>query len=310
MTVLLFGIEDHDPGYATRETLASVVSMTKIVLTSPHARQAPFGSPLDSYYGGVPRKLRELTNVLLQAKAGDEHPQQVARNVEEWAEELHRPIKELLLLSIEKQSIFTIILIQFVHSVTEALLAIASAECCCDHERDELRKHALWLVSVFSWLPTEPDAALHVHNLSFIEYLLKIAQAANQWGDDDVLEEVRKRLLKWSIAASMQQWDALESGICALAVIAVGQGKEEPDRLLRDLQANVNEAWVGKDTRDHVARALRAKADNLRERQFETNVIERALTSADREPIKELLCNAADILSPDTRDEPVRSQIF
>ncbi len=47
MTVLLFGIQDYDPGYATRETLASVISMTKLVLTSAHARQAPFGSPLE-----------------------------------------------------------------------------------------------------------------------------------------------------------------------------------------------------------------------------------------------------------------------
>ena len=304
MTVLLFGIEDYDPGYATRETLASVISMTKIVLTSSHARQA-FGSPLDSYYSGVPRKLGELANVLLRAEAGDEHAQRVARNVEAWAEELHRPIKELLLLSVEKQSSFTIILIQFIHSVTEALLAMASAECCRDHERDELRKHALWLVSVFSWLPTEPDPALHVHNLSFIEYLLQIAGAARKWGDDDVLEEVRKRLLKWSIAVSLHQWDALETGIYALAVIAVAQGEGEPDRLLRDLQANVNEAWVSKETRDHVARELRVKADNLRERRSETNVIERALTSVDREPIKALLRNAANILSPDNSGDTI-----
>lgn len=310
MTVLLFGIENYDPGYATRETLASVIGMTKIVLASSHARQAPFGSPLDSYFSGVPRKLGELTNVLLKADVGDEHAQQVARNVEEWAEELHRPIKDLLLLSVEKQSIFTIILIQFVHSVTEALLAMASAECCRDYERDELRKHALWLVSVFSWLPTEPDPALHVHNLSFIEYLLRIARAARQWGGDDVLEEVRKRLLTWSIAVSLDQWDVLENGIYALAAIAVAQGEGEPDRLLRDLQAKLNEAYVGKDTRNHVARELRAKAENLRERQFETNVIQLALTSVDREQIKALLRSAADILSPDTRDEPIRSQIF
>ncbi len=165
-------------------------------------------------------------------------------------------------------------------------------------------------VSVFSSLPTEPDPALHVHNLSFIEYLLQIAGAARQWGGDDVLEEVRKRLLKWSIAVSLHQWDALENGIYALAAIAVAQGKGEPDRLLRDLQASVSEAWVGKDTRDHVARELRAKAENLRERQFEINVIEKALTSVDREPIKALLRNAANILSPDTRNEPVRSPIF
>ncbi|MCH8615899.1 hypothetical protein LZ016_07275 [Sphingomonas sp. SM33] len=310
MTVLLFGVERFDPGYATRETLASTISMTKLVLGSSHARQAPFGSPLDSYFSGVPRKLGELTNALLKADVGDEHAQQVARNVEEWAEELHRPIKELLLQSVEKQSIFTIILIQFVHSVTEALLAMASAECCRDHERDELRKHALWLVSVFSWLPTEPDSALHVHNLSFIEYLLQIAGAARRWGGDDVLDEVRKRLLKWSIAVSLHQWDALENGIYALASMAVAQGDGERDRLLRDLQANVNEAFVGKETRDHVARELRMKAENLRDRQFEINVIERALTSVEREPIKALLRDAANILSPDTKDEPVRSVIL
>jgi hypothetical protein len=310
MTVLLFGTEIYDPGYATRETLASIVGMTKLVLASSHAAQATFGSPLDSYFSGVPHKLSELTNALLKAEADDGHAQQVARNVEEWAEELHRPLKELLLLSVEKQSIFTLTLIQFVHSVTEALLAMASADCCRDHERDELRKHALWLVLVFSWLPTEPDPALHVHNLSFTEHLLQIARAARQWGGDDVLEEVRKRLLKWSIAVSLHQWDALENGIYALATIAIAQGEGEPDRLLRDLQASVNEAWVGKDTRNHVARELRTKAENLHERQYEINAIERALTSVDREPIKALLRNAANILSPDTRDEPVRSPIF
>ena len=82
---------------------------------------------------------------------------------------------------------------------------------------------------MFSWLPTEPDPALHVHNLSFIEHLLRIARAARQWGGDDVLEEVRKRLLKWSIAVSLHQWDALENGIYALAAIAVAQGEGEPD---------------------------------------------------------------------------------
>jgi hypothetical protein len=107
---------------------------------------------------------------------------------------------------------------------------------------------------VLSWLPTERDPALHVHNLSFIEYLLQIAWAARQWGGDDVLEEVRKRLMKWSIAVSLHQWDALENGIYALAAIAVAQGKGE--MLLRGTGATVAEIMKSTGWKEHSCRAF------------------------------------------------------
>lgn len=71
---------------------------------------------------------------------------------------------------------------------------VASAECCRDYEREKLRKQALWLVSAFSWLPTERDAALHVQDMSFIDHLLEIALAAHRWDDAHVLDEIRKRM--------------------------------------------------------------------------------------------------------------------
>ena len=310
ITALLFGIEKHDVHYVTLETLTSVIDMTKIVLTSPTARHGPFGGPLDLYYGGVPRQLFQLTNSLLEADAGDGYAQQVTRNVEEWADELHQPIKELLLLSVEQRSLLTITLVQFIHLVTEALLALASAECCRDHERDKLHKDALWLVSAFSWLPTERDPALHVQRTSFIETLLEIGLDARKWEAPEILEEMRKRILKWCIAVCDHEWRALEKGVYALAVIAVLEGNGEPQRLLGELNASLNETTVSQKTRDRAASEIRTTAEYLRNRRRGINLIENALASVDRTVIKELLRDAASILSPDTRDEPVRSQII
>jgi hypothetical protein len=58
--------------------------------------------------------------------------------------------------------------------------------------------------------------------------------------------------------------------------------------------------------RDRAARDLRQKAETVRARKFELQSVERVLAQNDRKSTQELLRDVANILSPETANEPVR----
>lgn len=310
LTFALLRVQDYEINYAISELVQSATVTTRLVLASSHYRESPISSPLSQYYSGVADMIREVANELLKAESENQQAQKIVSNIAEWADELNQPVKELLLLSVKQQSLFTLKLIQFVQNVTEALLAIASAPCCPDHERDDLQKHALWLVGTLSWVPNEADDVAHLENMSLAENLFELALAARRWSGDEVLAQAKKQLLNWSLAATPHRWDVLETGIYGLSVLAVLAGPQGPEEFFAEFEAAIGKTWLGLDVRDKVARDIRSKAEYLRDREYETRSIERGLASVDRDQIKSLLNKVANLLSPGTKEEPVRSQIL
>src|SRR5262249_19630595 len=102
-------------------------------------------------------KLTHLANALVKAPAGDKDAADIIRNVEQWAEELYRTEKELLLPAIEKRSSFTFDMIHWIAHVTKLLVAISQAPACDEYLKKEITKHASWLISELSWIPDDND---------------------------------------------------------------------------------------------------------------------------------------------------------
>ena len=110
-----------------------------------------------------------------EAKPDDKAANTIIRNIEVWADGLNEPQKELLLLAIEKRSPFTFDMIYWIKHATELLLALSNAPACDTYYRDKLRKHALWLICTFSWIPDDEETTAFVENYRMTETLFGAA---------------------------------------------------------------------------------------------------------------------------------------
>ena len=118
---------------------------------------------LAPYYSGTSNDtlmawLTDLTNALSNARSDDETAQRMVDHIKQWADNLYATEKELFLLAIEKRSHFTFDIVYWILHITKLLLAISNTDVCNDHERNKLRRSALWLISVLSWVPDEREA--------------------------------------------------------------------------------------------------------------------------------------------------------
>lgn len=262
----------------------------------------------------VAADLAELVNAVLEADAQSADAARIAGNIEQWADGLFADIRELLRLAVEKRAHFALDLIQWTESVVELLLALATAPACDDHDREELRKHANWLVSNLSWLPTDEQTVRFVEGFRPAEHVFRIALSARRFEAPEVIDTCRKQLLKWALEAGAHQtgWGTLEDGLLALiALAAIDHELASPDQLKEQLPVKLAlPNMPGQEIRDRAARDLRDKARTLRPRELEINVINGALTHGDIEATRSLILEVAAILSPGTVGEAPRRHLF
>ena len=229
LTLTLLRSKGHDPHFALGKVKENVAFVAKFVLAVADTPLSSIHSTyLGPYYSGASTDtllqwLTDLTNAICEAPAGDENAENVARNIEQWAEELHRTEKDLFLLAVEKKSHFTHDVIHWVAHITKLLLAVSNAPACSEHSRDELRRHVLWLVYVLDWVPDERDAVTFVENFEMTETLFDLAFDAHNRDCLEISSEIQKMLLSWAFKAGRHQtgWGIMQRSMYALATLAV-----------------------------------------------------------------------------------------
>jgi hypothetical protein len=154
----------------------SLKLIARLVLALPDSPPMNHSALLGAYYSstspqGFSARLTQPVNGVSASPADDEDAQRVARNIEEWANRLYATEKELLLEAIAKRSQFTFDMVYWITHVTSVLLTLSKAPACDAHTRDKLRRHAGWLISIFSFVPHDEQTVRFVENFQMTEKL-------------------------------------------------------------------------------------------------------------------------------------------
>ena len=313
LTFELIRSKSHDIHFASGEIRSDVSLIAKLFLNLP---DTPFSSThsayLAPYYSGTSAEtlqgwLTELINALVNAKADDEAAQRVIRHIEQWADGLYRTEKEIFLTAIQKGSHFTFDIVHWISHVTKILLAVSNAPACGDHTRDEIRRSALWLISVLSWVPDDKAAVTFVSSYRLSETLFDAAIYAHNRGCDEVAEQAHKLLLAWAFKAGKHEtgWGVLERSLCGLATLDLTRGQDGSALIAALSKYLSKDNTLDQAVRDHAARDIRERAATLYRDPSPLSRIEYGMKKTDQGKLRPLLEEIANQLSPGTANEPV-----
>jgi hypothetical protein len=163
--------------------------------------------------------------------------------------------------------------------MTKLLVAASEAPATPDYTKDELQKHANWLISVLSWIPDDKDTVNFIENFAFTEILFEAALDALSSESHEIAASTRNLLISWAFKGGQHEtgWAILEKSLLALATLVLW--KEELG-LVPWLKAEVTKRLVGKDV-PSAARDLRRQAATMNRREFELSRIKHALDQID-----------------------------
>jgi hypothetical protein len=319
ITLSLLRVPSRDIGYAADQVRNGVELVVSVFLKIPDAPLERIHSTyLGPYYSltteqGLGSWLTALCNTILKAQPGDDQATAVIDNIEAWSEELYRTQKTLLLLAIEMRSPFTLDLIQWIAHVAKLLTAVSKAEATDDHTGEEIEKHADWLLSVLSWVPDDRDSVAFVDTFHITNVAFEAALDASQRDSVRVGRSARRLLIDWTFKAGQYAtgWGTLEAGLTALVALVLRLGEPELIAWLKqEVTRRLQEVPLDPDLLDRTAHNLRRKAASFRRRDFTFDSVDRVMGQLDRDRLRLLLREIADILSPRTAGEHVRPDPF
>jgi truncated hemoglobin YjbI len=308
LTKNLIYSEHHDVRYALEDVKRNINFIAEFLFAVPETLlNKVLSTNMGPYYSGTTpdsflQWLTDLAHALSENSTSDERCQNIIRKIEEWAQSLSKTEKELFLLSIKNKSFFTFDIIHWISSITKLLLFISNTKSCPEHTREELKKHALWLVSVLTWIPDNNESVRHVENFSVTEILFDVALDSNQREFEEFSLQVGKILLSWGFKGGKygSGWGTLDKSIYGLAALAIiRKEKVFGEQLKKEISNRQNSKdAVGQEICDIAARNIRDKAATLYQQGYSHSRIDNVMHSIDHEQLAPLLNEIADILSP------------
>ncbi len=309
LTGWLLSSKHHDLQHAMNEVRQNLTMLADLFLKN--AKDKPLMSThstyLKPYYsctGTFITFLTEATNKILQAQENDLEMKEVIGNIEDWADGIYQPQKELLLLAIKQKSFLAFDIIRWDTHVVKLLLAISTSQVCDHDDKENLERHANWLASTLTWIPRDKETVATLEGYQMTEVLFEMAVDAYAYKSLGVFKTSKDLLLTWGIEGGRHQigWAILERSVYALATLAL-----LPDSLLalNFLKQQIIQNLAKPDSptqeiRDRAARDIREKAETLYRRGHWSSSIEHEMSRVDRDKLKVLLHEIANILSPDT----------
>ena len=175
-------------------------------------------------------------------------------------------------------------------------MVVSNAPACNDNIRDELRKSALWLISIFSWVPDDSNAVSFVDRFQLTEKLFDVAVDAKNRGLDEFVDEVRKLLIAWAFKAGKFDSEILVQAFFALATIDVARGLDGSQLIetLTDRLAGNNS--IDQAKRDWAAEEILERSDTLGHGELTPSIIDYAMERTDPSKLRPLLQQIAHLL--------------
>jgi hypothetical protein len=188
-------------------------------------------------------------------------------------------------------------------------LALSNARSCDDYIKDDLRKHALWLIYTLSWVPDDEETVNFVENYQLTETLFNAAIDAYHRSCPDIFIELKKLLMDWAFKGGKYQtgWGILERSLYGIAILALIDNSSAFEGVKSQIAGRLSQSNApAQEIRDRTARNIRSKAVTLfRQDRWILSRIERKMSQMDHDMMKSALEELANILSPNTSDEPV-----
>ena len=276
--------------------------------------QSYFLAPYYSYSGTFLPFMANLTNELSKLPTDDDKAKKIIRNIHHWADGLYQPLKELLLAAISKESQFTFDIIHWIDSISKVLLAVSNAPACKDYYQEELRKHALWLISTLSWVPDDKKSVAFIENYRMTEVLFESALDGYYRECEEFAETVQKLLMDWAFKAGKHHigWAILERSIYGLVTLALQNNTDADTTILKHklIERLGKPEGPDQEMRDRSARNIRRHVMELHNDRHSLSKIEHAMSQVPHERLKPLLTELANILSPNTQNEKIRRHFF
>ena len=246
-------------------------------------------------------RLTALVNDLSNAQSDNTDAKSIIRNIEQWADGLYQPTKDLLLAAISAKSHFTISMIQWIAGMTEILLELSNAPACERHSQEELLKHARWLIGTLTWVPDDEESVTFVETFQLTEALFEAAMNARDRDCNEVSREIGEHLLSWTFKGGryITGWGVLESGLCACAAFALIGNDDDVNALRANIRKHVHGDHAPEQkVLQHGARGIRERAARLTEPGHWSSRIETTISQMDYGTLSPLLEEIANILSP------------
>lgn len=302
----LLASDHYEVSYTLSEIQKQITLIATLVIHTPdQAFGIRHSSTLGPFYSltsddTTARALQRLSEILVERPAEDEQAKRILRHLEGWADQLASSQRELLQKAIEHRSKFVFDLTHWLSHVTKVLLYLTTAPACGDHTRRELRKHAFWMASAFSWIPADKEVVAWIEAFHVTDQLFDMTRLAYQLElKPDETIGYCKLLLDWAFKASREPngWAILASGLSGLVALAVADGAQTI--LLALIRSRLkSEPDFPQDERDRTARRLREKSRRLGYENYRHSRIDAALRAIDQESGRECLIAVADLLSP------------
>lgn len=310
LTMSLLGKEDYDIQYTAKAIRNSILMIVKLFLSVPelvlqrvHSNYlAPYYSCTDS--NALGSKLAQMANAILDRDADDADAILVIKNVERWADGLYQTEKEILLLSIEKRSSVFYDIINWIKSIFEILLTISNSLACNRRMQEELQKHALWLISTFTFIPADKESAAFVENYQFVEILFDTAIISYNRESKEAFDTMQKLLLKWGFQAGQNQvgYRIQENSIYALSTLCFMTSYLSTNELKKQLKnLLITQKTMNQEYLNEVSANIREKAYSLYEgNKYSLSTIEYRMNQTNLDEMKQLLLDLAEILLNNT----------
>jgi hypothetical protein len=307
LTLELIKSKSGDVRYALKEVKAHVKLIAKMFLkTTDVTLMSTHSTCLGPYYS-VTRNdsllswLTELTNALLEADSSEDVGQHVIKHLVEWADELYLTEKELLLLAIEKESQLTFDLVHWIVQVAKLFFATSCSDACNDHNRDMLRRSAVRLMNVLSWIPDDKEIITYIENYHITDNIFEVAVAAYRRGCNKEALEIRELLLEWTYKSGKYQtgWGTLKKSFCGLACLNLIFDLADGVILIEIDTYLTKEEVASIELRSRTARDLHKEAEKYRT-NYGHDAIDIAMTEVNQERLRELLHLIANHLYSET----------
>lgn len=304
----------HDIRFPVRQLRSAVTEAAKQFLeTADTPLSSVHRSTLGPYFSSTSvsslrERITSLINQLLEAPPDDARASEIIRNIETWADQIYDPQKELLLLSVQKQSSFAYDVITWAVGISELLNALSNAPACPQHLKDELRRHAVWLVSTLSWIPDDSESVIFAANYSLTENLFEAASDGYQRECPEFFEACKRLLMDWARKGGRHEtgWGILETAVNALVALAIGEGTPAAATALKTKFREMlsDEGAPSLELRARAATRLARSADEFRRPGTAHSRIDHALAQLDQAAVRSLTHEMAEILAPDPPAQP------
>ncbi|MFB3431775.1 MAG: hypothetical protein ABL309_12705 [Phycisphaerales bacterium] len=262
--IALLVSDQHDIRFEAKSIQTDVCEVVSIMLRIPESTiLGEHASWSRAFYSttsvsSLCARLTGLASVLLKSGADDQKAARAVRRVQEWADDLWEPHREILQLAIKLRSGLTFDLIHWISQVGQLLMEIAACPPANPQTAKGLRRAASWLVMTLGWIPADKESIDFAERFQLTDQLFDIAVTSQRLGLPDTSLDVQRIMLDRAFAAarngnSLQPLKKAVQGVCALNVMIDADEsalvKMFADRLSR-------EGGLSQEIRKRIARSI------------------------------------------------------